>query len=98
MGCLMGNGSAAGLTTLPLLQKENAFPTSSAEGECLVLILNVRLQWEGASPRPPAQCIASGGTGNIVCSKRAKPSCSIRGTEAHPLKLPPKVTARVPQG
>lgn len=56
----MGNGSAAGLTTLPLLQNENAFPSSSAEGECLVLILNVGVQWEGAPPLPPAQCIASG--------------------------------------
>lgn len=94
----MGNGSAAGLTALPLLQKENVFPASSAEVECLVLILNVSLQWEGAPPRPPAQCIASGGTGERICSKRAKPSCSIRGTEAHPPKVPPKVTACVPQG
>lgn len=31
----MGNGFADGLAALPLLQTENALPTSSAEGECI---------------------------------------------------------------
>lgn len=36
-GLVMGNWFADGLAALPLLQKENALPSSAAEGECVVL-------------------------------------------------------------
>lgn len=37
VGWLMGNCFADGLAALPLLQTENALPSSAAEGECVVL-------------------------------------------------------------